>query len=430
MHLKNNYGGWMRSILIIFLLLSTYAFSAKVIEQRWQKGETFSEYLADKGIPQSILEKVDEGDAQFFNEIHAGQKFYELVDEQGNILQTLIAINSEMQIQLYRDPKSKEFEFDIIPIEFDTKEYFGQVQLTSILYNDIVEQLGHKMLAARVSYALKKAFNARYFKVGDEVAFYYSQDTRMGMFYGAPHIKSIMIKNRGKEKFISIDEETGRGYDGIHMLEPYTVTSKQKVHYTIGGGKFALPLKYIRITSPFSLRRWHPVLKRYRPHHGVDFGAKRGTPIMAIGDGRVIYAGWMRGYGNVVKIDHGAGVVSLYAHQSKIKTKKGAFVKSGEVIGYVGNTGVSSGPHLHLGIYKNRKPVNPMNMISRDSKGKSVLKSIVKYEDVEEVFYKKVPIPNAKENKAKLLEMLKSKERPYVWKDMQEPPKKEDAGNS
>jgi hypothetical protein len=71
-----------------------------------------------------------------------------------------------------------------------------------------------------------------------------------------------------------------------------------------------------------------------------------------------------------------------------------------------------------------------MNMISRDSKGKSVLKSIVKYEDVEEVFYKKVLIPNAKENKARLLEMLKRKESSYVWKDMQEPSQKEDAGNS
>lgn len=416
---------------MVFLLLSSYVFSAKAIELRWQKGETFSEYLDTKGIPQSILEKVDEGDVQFFNEIHAGQKFYELVDEHGNLLQTLIAINSEMQIQLYKNPETKEFEFDIIPIEHETNEYFAKVEVTSILYNDIVAQIGHKMLAARVSYALKQAFNARNFKVGDEVSFFYTQDTRMGMFYGAPHIKAIMIKNRGKEKFICIDEETGRGYDGTYKMEPYTVTSKQKVHYTVGdGGMFSLPLQHIRITSPFSLRRWHPVLKRYRPHHGVDFGAKRGTPIMAIGDGRVIYAGWMRGYGNVVKIDHGGSIVSLYAHQSKIKTKKGAFVKSGNVIGYVGNTGVSSGPHLHLGIYQNRKPINPMNMISRDSKGRSVLKSIVKYEDVDEIFYKKVPIPNAQENKTKLLELLRNQESSYIWKNMQKISKKEDEADS
>ena len=420
----------MRSILIGFLLLSSFAFGAKVIEQRWQKGETFSEYLDDRNISQNLLRKVDEGDIQFFNEIHAGQRFYELVDEQGNLLQTLIAINSEMQIQLFKDPQSKEFEFDIVPIEYETKEYFGEVELTSILYNDIVEQLGHKMLAARISYVIKKAFNARKFKKGDKVSFFYTQKTRMGKFYGAPDVKGVLIDNAGKERFIYVDEESGKGYDNIYKMEPYTVTSKKKVHYTIGGGKFALPLKYARITSPFSLRRYHPVLKRYRPHHGVDFGAKRGTPIMAIGDGRVIYAGWMKGYGKVVKIDHGGGMVSLYAHQSKIMAKKGTFVKSGNIIGYVGNTGVSTGPHLHLGLYQNRKPIDPMSMISRDSKGRSVLKSIVRYEDVDEIFYKKVPIPNAKENRMKLLGMLENKKDAYIWRGMQEMQEKKDKEGS
>jgi murein DD-endopeptidase MepM/ murein hydrolase activator NlpD len=131
------------------------------------------------------------------------------------------------------------------------------------------------------------------------------------------------------------------------------------------------PLNHIRITSPFTNRRWHPVLHRYKAHLGTDFGARRGTPILAAADGKVIFSGWMRGYGNVIKIQHDDGYVTLYAHQSRRKAQEGEEVEKGQVIGFVGSTGRSTGPHLHFGLYKNGRAINPMRLIKFSSKGLS-----------------------------------------------------------
>ncbi len=114
-----------------------------------------------------------------------------------------------------------------------------------------------------------------------------------------------------------------------------------------------------RLASGYGMRM-HPILKIRKMHKGMDFAASKGTPIYASGNGKVIKAYRSDTYGNVVYIDHGYGYETVYAHMSKIKTKKGAKVKRGELIGYVGNTGRSSGPHLHYEVHKNGKTVNPI----------------------------------------------------------------------
>ncbi|MBL4594501.1 MAG: M23 family metallopeptidase [Flavobacteriales bacterium] len=113
--------------------------------------------------------------------------------------------------------------------------------------------------------------------------------------------------------------------------------------------------------------RMHPVLKYVKFHAGMDFTAPTGTPIYATGNGKVIKADRkMSGYGNLVKIDHGYNYVTFYAHMSKINCKVGQKVKRGDVIGYVGNTGLSSGPHCHYEVRKNGNPVNPVNYYYND----------------------------------------------------------------
>lgn len=113
--------------------------------------------------------------------------------------------------------------------------------------------------------------------------------------------------------------------------------------------------------------RLHPIYKTYKMHTGIDFTAPTGTPIYATGNGRVVPApDGASGYGNHVVIDHGFGYKTLYAHMYKSKVKMGQRIKRGQLIGYVGNTGLSSGPHLHYEVMKNGKKINPINYFFND----------------------------------------------------------------
>lgn len=134
---------------------------------------------------------------------------------------------------------------------------------------------------------------------------------------------------------------------------------------TYVGGTFRWPTKATYITSYYG-RRSDPITKKSAFHTGIDIGASRGSEIYAANSGTVIVAGWsQKGYGNYVVIDHGGGKSTLYAHMDKIKTTKGAKVAKGDVIGLVGSTGYSTGPHLHFEILINGDHTNPMNYFNK-----------------------------------------------------------------
>jgi murein DD-endopeptidase MepM/ murein hydrolase activator NlpD len=130
---------------------------------------------------------------------------------------------------------------------------------------------------------------------------------------------------------------------------------------TPGNHRFIWPVNG-PITSPFGYRQ-DPVLGGYRLHAGVDIAASQGTPIKAAGDGVVKMAGWNGGYGNFTLIDHGGGLATGYGHQSRIAVSIGQHVSTGQVIGYVGSTGASTGPHLHWEVRVNGTPVDPMGWV-------------------------------------------------------------------
>lgn len=130
------------------------------------------------------------------------------------------------------------------------------------------------------------------------------------------------------------------------------------------------PLSYTRVSSGFTYSRRHPVTRIVRPHTGVDYAAPKGTPVMSIGDGVVIQKGYAGGGGNTVKIKHNATFTTAYLHLSKYGAgvAKGTRVRQGQVIGYVGSTGLSTGPHLDFRVWKNGKPINPLSMESPPAK--------------------------------------------------------------
>jgi murein DD-endopeptidase MepM/ murein hydrolase activator NlpD len=130
------------------------------------------------------------------------------------------------------------------------------------------------------------------------------------------------------------------------------------------------PLKFSRISSGFSGGRMHPILRIVRPHHGVDYAAPTGTPVMSIGEGTVISKGWAGGGGNTVKIKHNSVYTTVYMHLSRYAdgVNQGGRVRQGQVIGYVGSTGLSTGPHLDFRVYKGGTPVNPLTIESPPAK--------------------------------------------------------------
>ncbi|MBI2995923.1 MAG: peptidoglycan DD-metalloendopeptidase family protein [Candidatus Melainabacteria bacterium] len=128
-----------------------------------------------------------------------------------------------------------------------------------------------------------------------------------------------------------------------------------------GSGAFSYPIMG-RLTSPFGLRR-HPIFRVVSFHSGVDLAAPFGTPIMASDSGRVIFNGWYGGYGKVVIVDHGMSFSTLYAHLSRDNVSKGKTITKGDIVGYEGQTGYSTGPHLHFEVRKNGRPQNPLNYL-------------------------------------------------------------------
>ncbi len=146
------------------------------------------------------------------------------------------------------------------------------------------------------------------------------------------------------------------------------------------------PLRFSRISSGFSNSRYHPVLKIRRPHHGIDYAAPTGTPVYTVGDGIVTKAGYQKnGGGNYVKIKHNSVYSTTYMHLSRFGKgiRGGSYVKQGDVIGYVGATGLATGPHLDFRFYKNGSPVNPLK---------------VEAPPVEPVFEENIPAYNVKKS--------------------------------
>ena len=166
-----------------------------------------------------------------------------------------------------------------------------------------------------------------------------------------------------------------RASDSTYYAIPFTQDGEELYYNETGnsleGAFLKAPLDFYRISSRFSNSRYHPVLKRYRAHHGVDYAAPTGTPVYAIGSGKVIAKAYQAGGGgNYVKIKHNGTYTSTYMHLSRFAKglKVGDMVKQKEVIGYVGSTGLSTGPHLDFRVFENGKPINPLTIKSQPKK--------------------------------------------------------------
>ncbi len=340
----------MKIILSIILSVS-FAIASYTQEEIWWKGETLLTFFEKHHIPKEVYFDLSKTDKELCSEIYAGVKYQMLLDPDSKLEHALIPISEEMQIHISKD-LNKTFELDIIPIEFQNISQTISIPIQSSPYQDIVKQTGNKALANEFIIAFKKSVNFKRLQKGDIVAIKFNQKIRQGRYFGTPEILGASVQVKGKEHYIFQNPDNNRYYDdGAKSLTSVFLK---------------VPLRYKRISSKFTYKRWHPILKRYRAHLGVDYAAPTGRKVHATADGKIIHKGRKGGYGKTIMIRHKNGYKSLYAHLSGYnnKYKVGSWVKQGDYIGRVGSTGRSTGPHLHFGLYKNGRAVNPQKVIS------------------------------------------------------------------
>jgi len=234
------------------------------------------------------------------------------------------------------------------------KRRYSEATITSSLWNAIIASGATPMLALMLSDIYAWQIDFFDVKEGDSFRLMYDEawvdDTT---FVEITSIEGATFTHRDKEfRAIPFEQDSVREYfdeEGNSLRKEF----------------LKAPLDFFRISSRFSNARFHPVLKRYRPHHGVDYAAPTGTPVKTIGDGVVIEKAFQRGgAGNYLKIKHNGTYTTTYMHLSRFAKgiQKGKSVKQGEVIAYVGSTGLSTGPHLDFRVHKNNQPINPLTL--------------------------------------------------------------------
>lgn len=234
------------------------------------------------------------------------------------------------------------------------KREYVEGTITSSLWNTLVNAGAPVLLALKLSdiYAWQIDFfdvkEGDSFKMMYDVA--YIDDTT---YVDIASIEAAVFTHQGKNySAIPFEQDSVREYfdeEGNSLRKAFLKS----------------PLDFYRISSKFSNARYHPILKRYRAHHGVDYAAPTGTPVKSIGDGVVVERAFQRnGAGNYLKVKHNSVYTTTYMHLSKFGSgiAKGTRVKQGQIIGYVGSTGLSTGPHLDFRVHKNNKPINPLTM--------------------------------------------------------------------
>lgn len=337
----------MTKILLKFaipfaLLAHSMAFAATTKSAIWDKGQTFLQFLEAHNIPASTYWNLHAEDKELTAEIYAGVRYYTLKDD-NNLLQALIPLNDELQIHLYRD--GKEYKVDFIPVKYF--KFHAQIAFAvqKSPYQDLYEITNDTMLSNEFVNIYKNSINfSKSVLKDDKLALIYDYKYRLGRNFGNPDIKAALIETNRKPNFL-FAHTNGKYYDekGNEMQ----------------GFLLNLPVLGARISSPFSLNRKHPILKVRRPHYGIDYAAPKGTSVRAAAGGKVVFVGNKSGYGKAVEIIHDSGLKTLYAHLHTFSVKKGQRVKSGQKIAQVGSSGLSTGPHLHFGLYKNNRPINP-----------------------------------------------------------------------
>ena len=339
------------SLLFVFF---SFTHGAYLEELKWPKGETFLTFLEKNALPSSIYYSLDKEEQEMAAEIVAGVKYQKLKSENHELEQVLIPIGEELQMHIKKN--GEKFVMEIIPVIFKEEKLSLSIEIKSSPYVDILNATNNYALANEFVQSFRDGgVNFRNLQKGDKLVLFYKQRVRLGKQYGSLKIDVSMIETGHKKNYIFFYND-----------KYYDQTGKELQNFLLG-----LPVNYTRISSEFTNMRWHPILQKYRAHLGVDYAASIGTPVKSAGDGKVAFAGSKGGYGNTIVVNHASGYSTLYGHLNNFarNLNGGKSVKKGDLIGYVGNTGLSTGPHLHFGLYRNETAINPASVIKIEKSG-------------------------------------------------------------
>lgn len=274
----------------------------------------------------------------------------------GSVREMAFKLDADRMLSMQRSGDSWSGAIEEVPVRQDTAVLAGTV-LTS-LYSALLHGEGDipraerervaDMLADRV-FAWQVDFS-RDLRKGDSYRILYERDLRPDGTARSGRVLAVQFSINGR------DYEAYR-LEGENGTDEYYERDGESLRRAF----LKAPLQFRRISSSFSLSRFHPILQRSRPHYGIDYAAASGTPVRAVGDGTVVSANRTAGYGNIVEIRHKNGYTTRYAHLRGFARgiRAGVRVKQEDVIGYVGMTGLATGPHLHYEFRKNGEPIDP-----------------------------------------------------------------------
>ena len=282
----------------------------------------------------------------------------------GNVFAIFLDIDSKKKV--------KYFVYEISPIEYlecefgdsmkvyleqkkvQTKEQTASATIESSLWNCITSNKINPVLATELSEIYSWSIDFFALQKGDHFKVIYNESFVDSMSVGVTEIKAVVFNHMGEDIYAIPFEQNG-------ILGYYDENGK-----SLKKAFLKAPLKFSRITSYFSKARFHPILRIFRPHWGVDYKAPIGTPVQTISDGVVVKEGYCGGAGNLIRIKHNSTYESAYMHLSAFpkNVRVGSHVHQGEVIGFVGSTGLSTGAHLDFRIYKDGTAVDPLKLKS------------------------------------------------------------------
>jgi murein DD-endopeptidase MepM/ murein hydrolase activator NlpD len=325
----------------------------QVVEDVIQKNRTLVATLVDYEVPVAIANEIAELIKPVFDvrKLRFGSPFRLEKESDGTLKKFEYKIDDESILKVQKGADAYEAKVEKLPLE--TRETTITAEIRTSLWDALDDVPKREYLATELAemFQWQVDFSTE-MQPGDQIRVIVDEVVNEGNFVKYGKIRAAELVN------------TGRHYRGFLFKDSYYDDKGVSLKRAI----LASPLKFTpRISSGFTRRRMHPILGTERAHLATDYAAPTGSPVVAVANGTVTFAGWDEGYGNLIRIKHPGGLTSGYAHLSHISAgiRQGQAVKQSEVIGLVGQTGLATGPHLHFMMAKNGTPINPVPALKK-----------------------------------------------------------------